>query len=90
MAELSKEEDILAAVVSDVKEVIVRVGMRRSWTAEQVARNNVSHFVKAFIMFLGSPYWATCNLLCSTCQCRSTEQYVEISLQSWKCFWTPN
>lgn len=32
--------------------------MRRSWTAEQEARNTVSHFVKAFIMFLGSPYWA--------------------------------
>lgn len=31
--------------------------MRRSWRAEQEARNNVSHFVKAFIMLLGSPYW---------------------------------
>lgn len=49
---------MLAALVNVVKKVIIKVGMRRSWTAEQEARNTVSHFVKAFLMFLGSPYWA--------------------------------
>lgn len=49
---------MLATLVSVVKKIIIKAGMRRSWTAEQEARNNVSHFVKAFIMFLGSPYWA--------------------------------
>lgn len=80
---------MLAALVNVVKKVIIKVGMRRSWTAEQEARNTVSHFVKAFIMFLGSPYWARegLSVICSAVQQSSVWRYAS---RAGSVSWTPN